>query len=265
MPIAPRLGRLEEWNRDLALIRGSVDGHGIPLMVVGDLNATWGNRSFRRLLDLGLTDAAAARRVPFTMTWPRNRQGIPPLLRIDHVLTGNGAIVTKIVAGKGEGSDHRPLIADLTMQPRRRLSSPKEGALLHVSCSGWGADPEVADLAEATATVRNRERASASSRGCRGVEAGAYSLEAPPHRPVEDAYVCSAGLQRRRGSCHARSPGMASSTSEALGDSGRERLPLQWRWLSVRSQRVGPERAVIHEGPHDPILSHRGMGPLGFS
>ena len=115
--IAPRLGHLKEWNRDLALLRRSVAGRGIPLVVVGDFNATWGNRSFRRLLDLGLTDAAAARSVPFTMTWPRNRQRIPPILRIDHVLTGNGAFVTRIVAGRGKGSDHRPLIADVALQP----------------------------------------------------------------------------------------------------------------------------------------------------
>ena len=113
--IAPRLGHLKAWTDDLALLRRSVDQHGIPVVVVGDLNATWGNRSFRRILDLGLTDAAASRRAPFVMTWPRNRKGIPPVLRIDHVLTGNGAVVTRIVAGKGKGSDHRPLIADVAL------------------------------------------------------------------------------------------------------------------------------------------------------
>jgi len=113
--IAPRFGHLKEWEHDLDLLRRSIHGGGRPVLVVGDFNATWGNRSFRRLLDFGLTDAAAARGTPFAMTWPRDRSLVPPMLRIDHVLTGDGAVVTRIRTGRGKGSDHRPLVADVAL------------------------------------------------------------------------------------------------------------------------------------------------------
>jgi endonuclease/exonuclease/phosphatase (EEP) superfamily protein YafD len=86
------------------------------LLVVGDFNATWGNRGFRRLLDDGFVDAAAARGHPFQMTWPRNWQLLPPVLRLDHVLTrGAGLAVTAIRTGHGAGSDHRPLVATVAL------------------------------------------------------------------------------------------------------------------------------------------------------
>ncbi len=113
--MAPTSGHLKEWEDDLELVRRLIVGDRRCLLVVGDFNATWGNRPFHRLLDRGLTDGAAARSAPFAMTWPRNRRFVPPVVRIDHVLTGNGAVVTNIRSGSGEGSDHRPLIADIAM------------------------------------------------------------------------------------------------------------------------------------------------------
>ncbi|MEA2685879.1 MAG: hypothetical protein QOE93_1074, partial [Actinomycetota bacterium] len=72
-------------------------------------------RAFRALLDEGLTDGAAARGRPFQMTWPRNARLAPPVARIDHVLTTDGLVVTRIGVGEGRGSDHRPLIADVAV------------------------------------------------------------------------------------------------------------------------------------------------------
>lgn len=104
--------------------RGSVDGlrrvatdvraERGPVLVAGDFNATWGNQAFRDVLDSGLTDAAAARGHTLQMTWPRGHR-VPPVIRIDHVLTGDGLTVTAIRAGGGLGSDHRPLVADIAV------------------------------------------------------------------------------------------------------------------------------------------------------
>jgi len=58
---------------------------------------------------------ASAQGRPYQMTWPRNRRIVPPLARIDHVLTTRGLAVTRIAAGVGRGSDHRPLIADVAV------------------------------------------------------------------------------------------------------------------------------------------------------
>ena len=58
-----------------------------------------------------MTDGAAARARPFEMTWSQTKPIIPPVVRIDHVLTGSGVAVTTIATGNGPGSDHRDLQA----------------------------------------------------------------------------------------------------------------------------------------------------------
>jgi endonuclease/exonuclease/phosphatase (EEP) superfamily protein YafD len=80
-----------------------------PLLMVGDFNSTWGNKIFRSILSTGLTDAAAARGDPFQMTWSQWWLFLPPLARIDHVITSSGVYVTSIHTGAGPGSDHRDL------------------------------------------------------------------------------------------------------------------------------------------------------------
>lgn len=118
--IAPVGGTREEWARGTQAVADAVRAEQGPVVVAGDFNATWGNRGFRRLLDAGLTDAAAARGRFLQMTWPADRLLIPPLLRIDHVLTSDGLTVTAIRTGGGRGSDHRPLVADVARTARAR-------------------------------------------------------------------------------------------------------------------------------------------------
>ncbi len=113
--VAPFGGTREAWARELRAVGDAVRAEPGPVLVAGDFNATWGNREFRRLLDAGLTDAAAARGRPFQMTWPRDRRLVPPLARIDHVLTTAGLTVTALSAGRGPGSDHRPLTAVIAL------------------------------------------------------------------------------------------------------------------------------------------------------
>ena len=87
------------------------------LLVVGDFNATWQNKWFRRLLAGGLVDGAAARAHAFDMTWSQTMPVLPPLVRIDHMLTGAGLTVTRISTGAGPGSDHRLLRATVAVRP----------------------------------------------------------------------------------------------------------------------------------------------------
>jgi endonuclease/exonuclease/phosphatase (EEP) superfamily protein YafD len=110
--VAPFGGGRGSWMNEVRAITDAVRTERLPILMAGDFNATWGNRAFRRLLDAGLTDAAAARGRPFQMTW---RQGgrVPPLTRIDHVLTTDGLAVVAIRTGEGRGSDHRPIVADI--------------------------------------------------------------------------------------------------------------------------------------------------------
>jgi endonuclease/exonuclease/phosphatase family metal-dependent hydrolase len=65
-----------------------------------------------------MTDGAAARGRPFEMTWSQIKHPLPPLVRIDHVLTGPGVAVTTIRTDVGPGSDHRDLMAAIAFQPQ---------------------------------------------------------------------------------------------------------------------------------------------------
>lgn len=115
--VAPVGGEREIWAEELRRVTAAVRSERQPVLMAGDFNATWGNRPFRRLVDAGFADAAAALGRPWQMTWPRDRRLLPPLMRIDHVLTTSGLAVTSLRTGHGEGSDHRPLVAEVALTP----------------------------------------------------------------------------------------------------------------------------------------------------
>ena len=116
-PLAPFPASWREWSAVLAAVGRSVRASGdARMLMIGDFNATWGNRGFAALLHDGLTDGAAARGKVTGMTWP-NGAVVPPLVRIDHVLTGARLAVTQIATGPGFGSDHRSLLATVAIRP----------------------------------------------------------------------------------------------------------------------------------------------------
>jgi endonuclease/exonuclease/phosphatase (EEP) superfamily protein YafD len=116
--LAPLPQYWREWSAALAAIGKSVRASGAGnMLMVGDFNATWGNSGFAALLREGLTDGAAARGKATGMTWP-NGAVVPPLVRIDHVLTGARLAVTQIAAKPGFGSDHRYLVATVAVRTR---------------------------------------------------------------------------------------------------------------------------------------------------
>jgi endonuclease/exonuclease/phosphatase (EEP) superfamily protein YafD len=114
--LAPFPSSWREWSAALAAADRSVRAGGDSrMLMVGDFNATWGNRGFVALLHDGLTDGAAARGKATGMTWP-NGAVVPPFIRIDHVLTGARLAVTEIAAQPGFGSDHRYLTATVAIR-----------------------------------------------------------------------------------------------------------------------------------------------------
>jgi endonuclease/exonuclease/phosphatase (EEP) superfamily protein YafD len=115
---APLPSPFAEWKGQLATINRLLEARGPDgLLMVGDFNATWGSKGFRALLDEGLTDGAAARGHAMSMTWSQLMHHLPPMVRIDHVLTGSGVAVTSITTGSGPGSDHRDLEATVAVRP----------------------------------------------------------------------------------------------------------------------------------------------------
>lgn len=116
-PQAPRPGAVGRWEADLRALHDGLAASAGPQLVAGDFNATRDHGPFRRLLDLGLVDAADARgwhAWPGT-TWPNDRW-FPPLLRLDHVLASPPVAVDDVRVVDVPGSDHRALVARLRLR-----------------------------------------------------------------------------------------------------------------------------------------------------
>ena len=117
---APSAPSVSDWNQELdGIYKELTTRHPRPLLMVGDFNATWGNRGFRAILSTGLVDAAAARGQPFAFTWSQTLPVLPPIIRIDHVVTGGAVTVTKIQTHVGPGSDHRDITATVATASAR--------------------------------------------------------------------------------------------------------------------------------------------------
>jgi hypothetical protein len=86
----------------------------LPTIVLGDFNTPVESQIFQRSWG-DLTDAFSYAGFGFGMTkfngWIR--------ARIDHVLVGPGVYVDRVAVGEDVDSDHRPLIVELTVVPRR--------------------------------------------------------------------------------------------------------------------------------------------------
>jgi len=112
----PPVYDLPGWTGQLDELSDIAQGLGRPLLV-GDFNATLDHAPFRRLLDeADLTDGQLIAGSGWGTTW-REGNHLPPLLRIDHVLTGAGLEVVSLTTGVTPGSDHRHLVADIAVDP----------------------------------------------------------------------------------------------------------------------------------------------------
>ena len=117
--IAPLPVSFDQWKQQLAVVDRALRARGTSgILVVEDFNATWGSKGFRAILENGVVDAAAARGSALSMTWSQTKPIVPPLVRIDHVLTGQGVTATAIRTDMGQGSDHRDLIATIAVRGR---------------------------------------------------------------------------------------------------------------------------------------------------
>jgi len=104
---------LPRWQSDMSVLTAAVQAAGSDTVVAGDMNATTGHRRFRSLSRAGdLRDAQDAGGGGFAGTWPAHR-GVPPLLRIDHVLVGPGLGIESFRTLDPIGSDHLGVLAGL--------------------------------------------------------------------------------------------------------------------------------------------------------
>jgi len=104
---------LREIESDLARrwVDAGLADSDVPFVIAGDFNTPVESRIFQRYWG-DLTDAFSHAGIGLGMTrfngWIR--------VRIDHVLTGPGWHADRCFVGDDYGSDHRPVIADLTLR-----------------------------------------------------------------------------------------------------------------------------------------------------
>jgi endonuclease/exonuclease/phosphatase (EEP) superfamily protein YafD len=110
----------QRWQAELprlAAVLGRLP-RKLPLVAAGDYNATVDHVQFRdQLLDRGYADAADQAGSGYGASYPTDRW-FGPQIAIDHVLTRN-AVATSLDTLDLPDSDHRGLLADVTLDPPR--------------------------------------------------------------------------------------------------------------------------------------------------
>jgi len=124
-PKAPMRRNVRRWQQDLAAIRSTLVNSEGQQVVAGDFNASRDHRPFRDLLAAGFLDCAdAARRRPWPgFTWPVGR-GIPPVMRLDHILVSQDSVtVSESRVIRVGGTDHRGVLAVIQLTFRQPPAS----------------------------------------------------------------------------------------------------------------------------------------------
>jgi endonuclease/exonuclease/phosphatase (EEP) superfamily protein YafD len=102
------------WVRDYGLLPDAPRAGSVQILA-GDFNATLDHVLLRRLIATGYLDAAEAVGHGWEPTWPeRGHAGLPPVT-IDHVLVDQRASAQSFHSYKIKGSDHKAVVADLTL------------------------------------------------------------------------------------------------------------------------------------------------------
>lgn len=114
---------LDDWQQNFAdrmtqarALADVVAASRRPVIVAGDLNAPEGSPVVGALIDAGLRDAFSSAGKGYGYTQGHSlRPGIS-FLRIDHILVSRTLGVIDCFVGSKDGSEHRPVIADLLLE-----------------------------------------------------------------------------------------------------------------------------------------------------
>jgi endonuclease/exonuclease/phosphatase (EEP) superfamily protein YafD len=105
----------ELQGHDVATVTQFLRGRKLPVIVAGDFNLTPWTEGLK-----GVIRATGLKRYnTFHPTWPMRwrKYPIPPVFVIDHVLASDRFANIATTGGPRLGSDHRPVIADIALQP----------------------------------------------------------------------------------------------------------------------------------------------------
>ena len=114
-PLAPyALDALPSWRADLAAAPRADQG-GTPRILLGDFNATLDHEPLRTLISQGYRDAADATGKGLLGTWGAYGGRHVPPVTLDHVLVDERIGVREVRVHSVTGSDHRSVIAVVTL------------------------------------------------------------------------------------------------------------------------------------------------------
>ena len=105
----------ELQQQDIAALIAFANSRTLPLVMAGDFNMSpWTEKLGRFERSSGLK-----RYNTFHLTWPMARGTVPllPLVAIDNVFASPQFARIAVAPGPRLGSDHRPIVADLALQP----------------------------------------------------------------------------------------------------------------------------------------------------
>jgi endonuclease/exonuclease/phosphatase (EEP) superfamily protein YafD len=104
------------WNGSFAVQPKAdrADKNGSIHILAGDFNATLDHSPMRALIATGYRDAADVMGKGLTPTWPYDGRRLPPVT-LDHVLVDVRVGVNAYEVFRLPGSDHRPILAELTI------------------------------------------------------------------------------------------------------------------------------------------------------
>jgi endonuclease/exonuclease/phosphatase (EEP) superfamily protein YafD len=100
------LVRLDDWKAELTHLYAPPVEPGRPVLIVGDLNASYWHPAYREVLDRGWRDAHTSMGKGFSTSWPNDVRPVPNYVRIDHALVDDRLVVTEVEDVHVPGSDH---------------------------------------------------------------------------------------------------------------------------------------------------------------
>ena len=92
-----------------------IDENKLPLIVIGDFNATQHSYWYQELTKGPLRSAHAQLGKRSSVSWPNGKSFAPPIL-IDHAFVSKEIECQSLEIGKGIGSDHKPLLLKIRVQ-----------------------------------------------------------------------------------------------------------------------------------------------------